>query len=161
MRTFIIQQTYFEENDPWTGILDAAEFAIISTTNRQKVNSPCQLIFVYDMILPIKHRVDWGLIHQRKQTQNNRDKTRENKHRVDYDYKVKDKVILAKHTEYKYKTPYNGPFLITQCFNNYMLMLQCGAIKNTHNIHRIYPYKSDTTFEDYKSKMCMTLSTYE
>ena len=79
-----------------------AAFAIYSTTNRQKYYSPGRLIFGRDMILPIKHRVDWELIRQRKQMQINRYNTQDNKHRVDYDYKVGDKVMLTNHTAYKY-----------------------------------------------------------
>ena len=74
------------------------------------------MIFGRDMIILIKHRVDWELIRQQKQTQINRDNTRDNKYRVDYDYKVGDKVMLTKHTAYKYETPYKGPFVITQYF---------------------------------------------
>ena len=59
MRTFNIQQTYLDKNVQWTGIFAAAAFAIRSTTNSQKDYSPVQLIFGRDMILPIKHRVDW------------------------------------------------------------------------------------------------------
>ena len=58
VRTFNIQQTYVDENEPWTGILDAAAFAIFSTTNRQKNYSLGKLIFGRDMIFPIKHTVD-------------------------------------------------------------------------------------------------------
>ena len=54
----ISTQTYIDKNDPWMGILDAAEFEILSTTNGQKGHSPGQLIIVRDIILPIKHRVD-------------------------------------------------------------------------------------------------------
>ena len=36
VRTLNIFQTYVDENDPWTGILDASAFAILSTTNIQK-----------------------------------------------------------------------------------------------------------------------------
>ena len=32
----ISDQTYVDKKDPWTGILDAAAFAILSTTNRKK-----------------------------------------------------------------------------------------------------------------------------
>ena len=71
----ISTQTYVDKNDPWTGILAAAAFAIFSTTNRQKVHNPGQLIFGRDMILRIKHRVDWELIRRQKQTQINRDNT--------------------------------------------------------------------------------------
>ena len=73
VRTFNIQQTYVDENDPWTGILAAAAFSIPSTTNRQKGYISGQLIFGCDMILPIKYRVDWELIRQRKQMKINRD----------------------------------------------------------------------------------------
>ena len=151
MRTFNIQQTYIEKNVPWTGILSAAAFAIFSTTNRQNIYSPGQLISGRDMILPIKHRVDWRLIRQQKQTQINRYNTRQNKHRVYYEYKFGDKVILNNHTAYKYETPYKVPFVITQCFANVTANLQCVPTKIKYNIRRINPYKSDTKVEDYNS----------
>ena len=97
--TFNVQQTYVDKNDPWTSMLDAAAFVILSTTSRIKGYSPGQLIFGRDMILPIKHRVDWELICQQKQMQINRHKARDNKHIVYYDYKVGDKVMLTNHTE--------------------------------------------------------------
>ena len=84
MRTFNIQQTYVDKNDPWTGILDEADFTIRSTTNKKKGYSPGQLIFGRDMILLIKYTVDWKFIRKIKQTQINRDNTRKNKNRVDY-----------------------------------------------------------------------------
>ena len=54
-----ITLTYFYEDEPWLVVLAAAEFAIFSTTNRLKGCSTGQLIFFRDMILPIKHIVDW------------------------------------------------------------------------------------------------------
>ena len=96
--------------------MDAALFAIHSTTNSQKGYSLVQLIFVHDMILPIKHRVGRGLIFQQKQTQINRDNTRNNKNRVDYDYKVLNKFMLNNDTAYKYEISYKSSFVITQCF---------------------------------------------
>ena len=39
------------------------------------------------MIIPIKNRVDWELIRQRRQTKTNKDNIRENNNRVDHDYK--------------------------------------------------------------------------
>ena len=104
------------------------------------------------MILPVKHRGDWELIRQRKQTQINIDNTCENKHRVDHDYKVGDKVILTNHTAHKYETPYKGPFLITQCFTNVTVLLQCGVKTITYNLYRIKPYKSDTKVEHFNPK---------
>ena len=55
----ISNQTYVDEDELWMGILDVSVFAICSTTNSLKGYSPGQLIFVHDMILPIKHRTDW------------------------------------------------------------------------------------------------------
>ena len=118
MQTFNITQTYSDKNDPWTGILAAAAFPIRSTTNRLKGYSPGQLLFGHDMILPIKHKLDWVLIRQQKQAQINEDNIRENIHRVEYDYKVRDDVMLTNHTAYKYETPNKRPFLITHCFTN-------------------------------------------
>ena len=59
VRTRNITQNYVDENDPSLGILATAAFAIITTTNRLKCYSLVQLIFGCNMILPIKHRVDW------------------------------------------------------------------------------------------------------
>ena len=109
------------------------------------------MIFGHDMILPIKHRVDWELRRKKKQTQINRYNTLENKHRVDYDYKVMDKVMLINHTAYKYETPYKGHFMITQCSTNGTVMLQYGEIHITYNICRIKTYTSDTKVEYFNS----------
>ena len=63
VRTFNISKTYIDKNDQWAGILYAESFVIFSTTNRQKMYSLGQLIFGSDMILPLKHTVDWELIY--------------------------------------------------------------------------------------------------
>ena len=44
----------------------------------------------------------WGLIGQKKQAQINKDNIRKNRHRIDHDYKVRDNVMLNKHTALKY-----------------------------------------------------------
>ena len=152
VRNFKIQQTYVDKNDPWRGILAAAAFAILSTTRRQQGYSPGQLIFGRDTILPIKYTVDWELIFQRKQIQMNIDNACNNKHIVDYEYKVRDKFMILNHTAYKYETAYKGPFVIIQYFTNDTIMLQCGTIKITHNIRRIKPYQSDTKVEYFNPK---------
>ena len=77
---------------------------------------------------------------------------RENRHRVDYNYKVGDDAMLTNHTSYKYETPYKGPFVITQCFTNGKVKLQCGTTQITYNIRRINIYKSDTKVDDSSSK---------
>ena len=59
VQTFSISQTCIDKNDPWVGILVAVAFSIRSATNGQKFYSLGQLIFGHDMILLIKHEVDW------------------------------------------------------------------------------------------------------
>ena len=95
VQTFNIQQTYVEKYDPWLSILAAAAFVILWRNNRKRGYITGQLIFGRDMIILIKHRVNWELIRQQKQAQSNRENTRKNKQRVEYDYKVGDKVMLT------------------------------------------------------------------
>ena len=59
MRNCNITQTYVEKDYRWSGILVAVVFEIISTKNRLKGYSTVQLIFSHDMILSIKHQVEW------------------------------------------------------------------------------------------------------
>ena len=59
--------------------------------------------------------------------------------------------MLTKHTANKYETPYNGPFLITQCLTNITVHLQYAATQIKYNIRRIKPYKLDTKVEDFNS----------
>ena len=48
--------------------------------------------------------------------------------------------------------------MITQCWANGMVTLQCGAIQIRYNIHHIYPHTSDEKFEDIKCwKIFMTI----
>ena len=79
----------------------------------------------------------------------NKGNIHKNKQRVEHDNKVGDNIMLTKHTAYKYETPYRRPFLITQCFTNGTVSLQCGTTEIRHNMRWIKPYKSDTKVDDY------------
>ena len=78
VRTCNINQTYVDKDDSCLGILNVSTFAIILTKSRLKGYITVQFFFC-DMIIPIKHKVDWGLICQQKQTQINKDNIRENR----------------------------------------------------------------------------------
>ena len=82
----------------------------------------------------------------------NKDDICENRHRVDYDCKVGNDVMLTNHTAYKYETKHKGPFVITQYFTNGIVKLQCGETQIIYNIRRINPYKPDTKVDDSSSK---------
>ena len=150
-----IKYTYIDEYDPWSVILVVTASILISTKNRLKGYSLNQLLFDYDMIIPIKHTEGWELIRQQNQTKINKDNIRENRNRVVHYYKVGDKFILKNHSAYKYETPYKGTFLIARCFTNGALNIQYGMIKIRHNIRRIKSYKYDTNVEGiYPGKFC-------
>ena len=96
----------------------ASAFTTHLTKNRFKGCSPGQLLFVRNMILPIKCKVDWELILHKNQTQIIKENIRKNIKQVEQDYKVRYKVILNNHSACKYETPYKGPFVITKCCMN-------------------------------------------
>ena len=100
-----------------------------------------------DMILPIKNKIDWELVCQQKQTQINKDHICKKSKIFYQDYKVRDKFILNNDAAYKYETPYKGPFLITQCWDNFTVTLQCSATTIRYHIRRIKPHTSNTNFE--------------
>ena len=54
-----IKNAYVDEDDPWLGILAAAEFAIQYTANILKYHTLGQMIFSRDIIFPIKHEAHW------------------------------------------------------------------------------------------------------
>ena len=115
VHTFNISETYFDKYDPWLDILSAVAFKNISTTNGLTVYSTGQLVFVRDIVIPIIQKVDWELIRHKNHAQINKDNIRENNKRVNYNYKVGDKVMINNHATYKYEMPHKGPFVITQC----------------------------------------------
>ena len=68
--------------------------------------------------------------------------------------------MLTDHTAYKYETPYKGPFLITQCFNNGKVMLKHG----TKKLRIIYVALSHTNrilkLNILFRKICLMMSAY-
>eukprot|EP00804_Cyclotella_cryptica_P024331 CCRYP_015299-RA/>CCRYP_015299-RA protein AED:0.44 eAED:0.44 QI:0/0/0/1/0/0/2/0/139 len=50
----------------------------------------------WDMLFDIPYLADWNKIGDHRQRQTNRNTERENKSRVDWDYKVDDRVLLCK-----------------------------------------------------------------
>jgi hypothetical protein len=74
--------------------LDNAAWAICSTYHTVLKASPGAAIFGRDMLFDIPVVADWHKIEGQKQSLTNRGNQRENAKHVDYDYKVRDKVLL-------------------------------------------------------------------
>jgi transposase InsO family protein len=143
IRTLEVQDNpYLDENDPWSGILTAAAFALRSTYHTTLQATPGQLVFGRDMILNIQHKADWTAIKARKQQLIRKNNQIENSKRIPYTYRVGDLVMLENHRANKYEQPYKGPYTIRRVNTNGTVRLQMGAVTDTVNIRRIHPYKT-------------------
>ena len=124
------------------GILASAAFAVRSTYHTAKGKSSGQLFFSPDVILPINYVSDWKCIRQHIYTRIDNDVIRENSTRIDYDYRVGDKVMTLTKSAYKYETPYGVPYKKFQTWTNGTATLRMGAVTMILNIHNIKPYNT-------------------
>jgi hypothetical protein len=76
--------------------IDNAAWAICSTYHTVLKASPGAAIFGRDMLFDILFIADWKQIGEYRQSQTDRSNTREHNKRVDYDYKVGDKILIQK-----------------------------------------------------------------
>ena len=66
MSKFESQKNYLDEDDPWSGILEAAAFVVQSMYHSVLRATPGQLVFGYDMVLNNPLIYDWEDISQGK-----------------------------------------------------------------------------------------------
>ena len=93
------------------------------------------------MLFDIPYLADWVTIGRRRQEQVDKSNTLENKRRLDWDYKVNDKVlIIKKGIICKVEDPNEGPYTITQVHTNGTVRIQRGAISERLHIRRLHPY---------------------
>jgi hypothetical protein len=133
---------YFDPDDPWSGILAAASFAMRATYHTTLQATPGQLVFGRDMILNTQYLADWTAIKTRKQDLIRKNNLIENAKRIPHRYQVGDQVMLEHHRANKYEQPYKGPFTITKVNNNGTVRLRMGAVTDTVNIRRIHPFRT-------------------
>ena len=62
VRTFELEDTYMDEDDPWAGMLAAMVFAVRSTFHTTLQATPGQLVFRRDTTFNSKHIANWELI---------------------------------------------------------------------------------------------------
>jgi Integrase zinc binding domain len=139
LRTF--SKELLDVKDPWSGILAATMFAVRATYHTTLQATPSQLVFGRDAILNVKFEANWAFIKEHKQkiiAQNNK---RENSSRIEYKYKVNDKVLYKNRTEGKYsEDPWKGPYNIVKVNDNGTVRLQMGKFTDTINIRNIKPF---------------------
>ena len=131
----------FDHIDPWGDILSSIAWAIRASYHSTLKATPGQLVYHRDMIFNIKHLANWHEMTNRKQEDVNKNTLRENKNRIDYDYKVGDKVFVTiKDIQGKLDNPKDGPYPITQIFTNGTVRIQKGIVNERINIRRLEPY---------------------
>jgi hypothetical protein len=129
-----------DDNDPWKGILSATAFAVLSTFHTTLQNTPGQLVFGRDMILKVKHEENWEYTRARKQNIILKNNKAENAKRIPHTYNLGDKVLIKRGTENKYRTPYQGPYSITQVNENGTVRMMIKNVEDTINIGHVTPY---------------------
>jgi len=96
LRTAEIDMAKSVVTDDVDGFIDNAAWAIRSTYHTVLKASPGAEIFRRDMRFDIPFLADWNKIGDYRQSQTDRSAEHENSNRIDYDYKVGDKVLIVK-----------------------------------------------------------------
>jgi hypothetical protein len=109
--------------------LDNLAWAIRSTHHTVLKTSPGAAIFGQDMFFDIRFVADWRKIGERRQSLTNRGNQHENAKRIDYNYKVRDKVlVINKGILRKAESAYGKePWTITTVHTNGTIRIQCGT----------------------------------
>ena len=123
-------------------ISDFLKWAVRSTYHTVLNASPGAAIFGRDMLFDIPFLADWNKIGDYRQHQTDRNTQRENKSRMDWDYKIGDKVQLLKEgilrkSESKY---HHDPWTISTVYMNGTIRVQRGIKSERLNIRRVTPY---------------------
>ena len=122
--------------------LTNASWAIRSTYHTVLKASPGAAIFGRDMLFDIPYIADWSKIGDYRQCQTDLNTARENKHHVDYDYKVGDKVLIWKDgILHKSESRYDSEqWTITSVHTNGTIRVERGTKSERINIRRVTPY---------------------
>jgi len=125
--------------------IDNAVWAIHSTYHRVLKASPDAAIFGRDMLFDVLFVADWHKIGDYRQCQNDRSNIRENNKRVDYDYKVGDKVLIRKDGILRKAESIwrKEPWTITTVHTNGTIRIQCRTKSERINIRRVTPFSEE------------------
>ncbi len=125
--------------------LDNAAWAIRSTYHTVLKAPPGAAIFGWDMLFNIPFVANWHKIGERRQSLTNRGNQRENTKRIDYDFKVGDKVLVINEGILcKEESAYGKePWTITTVHTNGTIRIQCRTKTEWLSIRRVEPFTDD------------------
>ncbi len=126
-------------------LLSDAAWAICSTHHTVLKAFLGAAIFGRDMLFDIPFIADWQKIGEHRQKLTDLNNAHENEGRIDYDYKVGQKVLLKKegilcNAESRW---HKKPRLITSVHMNETITVQCGNKIERMNIRRVKPFEED------------------
>jgi hypothetical protein len=119
--------------------LDNAAGAICSNYHTVLKASPGAAIFGCNMLFHILFVADWHEIGEQRQSLTDRGNQRKNAKRIDYDYKVEDRVLLINEgilckAEFAFG---KEPWTITTVHTNETVRIQCGTRTKRLSIRRV------------------------
>jgi hypothetical protein len=125
--------------------LSDTAWAVCSTYHTVLKASPGAAIFGQNMLFDIPFIADWQMIGEHRQRLTDLGNASENEGRIDYDYKVGQKVPLRKegilcNTESRW---HKKPWLITTVHTNGTITVQCRNKLERMNIWRVKPFIED------------------
>jgi hypothetical protein len=122
--------------------LSDTAWAIRSTYHTVLKASPGEAIFGQDMLFDIPFIADWQKIGEHRQQLTDLNNANENKARIDYDYKVGQKVLVWKEGILRKSESiwHRKPWLITSVHTNGTIMVQHGNKLERMNIRRVKPF---------------------
>jgi hypothetical protein len=125
--------------------IDNAVWAIRSTYHTVLKASPGAAVFGRDIFFDIPFVADWHKIGDYRQSQTDRSNIRENKKRIDYDYKVGDKVLIRKDSILRKAESISKkePWTITTVHTNGTIRIQCGTKSERINNRRVTPFSEE------------------
>ncbi len=125
--------------------LSDAAWAICSTYHTALKASPGTAILGQDMLFDIPFIADWQKIGEHRQQLTDLDNARENKGRIDYDYKFGQKVLLWKEGILRNAGSrwHRKPLLIMSVHTNGTITVQRGSKIDRMNIQRVKPFEED------------------
>jgi hypothetical protein len=125
--------------------LSDAAWAVCSTHHTVLKASPGAAIFGQDMLFNIPFIADWQKIGEHRQKLRDLNNACENEGRIDYGYKVGQKVLLRKegilcNAESRW---HKEPMFITSVHTNGTITVQCGNKIERMNIRRVKLFEED------------------
>ena len=131
--------------DDIDAVLINASWAICSTYHTVLKASPGAAIFGRDMMIDIPFLADWKKIGDYRQRQTDLNNMRENEKRLDYDYKVGDKILVRKDGILRKAESrwHNEPWTIVSVHTNGTIRVQRGNKSERLNIRQVKPFFED------------------